>query len=40
MMYWCLICEREVFDDEPIMCHQCNDYDGIVEVGEENDRNL
>jgi hypothetical protein len=39
-MYWCLICEREVFDDEPIMCHQCNDYDGIVEVGEENDRNL
>tara|TARA_R110002020_G_scaffold320343_2_gene536294 strand:- start:791 stop:901 length:111 start_codon:yes stop_codon:yes gene_type:complete len=35
MMYWCVICDCEVLDDEPPMCRKCNDYDGIVEVGEE-----
>jgi hypothetical protein len=35
MMYWCVICEYHVLDDEPLMCHKCNDYDGIVEIGEE-----
>jgi len=34
-MMWCVICDCEVLDDEPPMCHECNDYDGIVEIGEE-----
>ena len=40
-MMWCEICDCEVvqsdvyINSDVYMCSECNDYDGIVEIGDE-----